>query len=166
MPTWLVAAVQGLHMLFGIFWFGSVLTLMFVVLPALAREPQPGKQAFVAALERQLHRLLPVVAGMTILLGILRGTVLGAVTSLDAATGTAYGRTWLAALILGIVTLILGARGVGGGFTRLASLVLTVDDAARVAYAAQLRRIRLAGYLTLAGFLGTFICMVLLRFGA
>ena len=83
MPTWLVAVVQWLHVLFAIFWFGSVLALTFVVMPVLGREPQPGKQAFVGALERQVHRLLPPLAGMTILLGIVRGTVLGPVTSLQ-----------------------------------------------------------------------------------
>jgi putative copper export protein len=165
MATWLVAVVQGLHMLFGIFWFGSVLTLVFVVAPVLGRAPQPGKQTFVAALERRIHRLLPPIAGMTIVLGILRGTVLGPINSLEVATSTAYGRTWLAALVLGIATLLLGARGMGGSFTRLAGLVLTADDAARAAYTAQLRQIRLVGYLTLTGFLGTFICMVLMRFG-
>ena len=38
MPMWLVGTVQWLHVLFGIFWFGAVLTLTFVVVPALGRD--------------------------------------------------------------------------------------------------------------------------------
>ena len=165
MPVWLVGAVQWLHILFGIFWFGSVLTLTFVVLPVLARAPQPGKQTLVGALEQQLHRLLPPIAGTTILLGLLRGTLLGPVTSLEFALGTAYGRTWLAAFVLGVATLIFGARGIGGGFTQLAALTLTADGASRAAYDAQLRTVRAAGYVTIAGFLAIFTCMILMRFG-
>lgn len=165
MPTWLIGTVQGLHVLFGIFWFGSVLTLTFVVVPVLGRAPQPGKQTFVGAIEQRVHHLLPPVAGATILLGLLRGTIFGPITSFQAAFGTAYGRTWTAALVFSIATLIAGARGIGGGFTRLAAMVLTANDVSRTAYDTQLRKIGAAGYITIAGFLATFTCMILMRFG-
>jgi uncharacterized membrane protein len=165
MPTWLVGTVQWLHVLFGIFWFGTVLTLTVVVVPALGRAPQPGKQTLVGALQRRLHRLLPLVAGMTILLGVVRGTIMGPVTSLHVAFGTAYGRTWTAALVFSTATLIIGARGIGGGFIRLAAMELTADGAARAAYDTQLQKIEAAGYITIVGFLATFTCMILMRFG-
>jgi uncharacterized membrane protein len=165
MPTWLIGTVQWLHVLFGIFWFGAVLTLTFVVVPALDRAPQAGKQTLVGALQQRLHRLLPLVAGITILLGLVRGTILGPVNSLQVAFATAYGLTWTAALVFSIATLIIGARGIGGGFIRLAATALTADDASRAAYDRQLRKIRLAGYLAILGFLVTITCMILLRFG-
>jgi hypothetical protein len=165
MPIWLVGTVQWLHVLFGIFWFGVVLTLTFVVVPALGRAPQPGKQTLVGALQQRLHRLLPSVAGMTMLLGLVRGTIMGPVTSLQAAFGTAYGRTWTAALVFSIATLIVGARGIGGGFIRLTAKALTADGASRAAYDTQLQKIRLAGYLAIIGFLATITCMILMRFG-
>ena len=165
MPTWLIGAVQWLHVLFSIFWFGAVLTLTFVVLPALGRAPQPGKQTFVGALQERLHRLLPLVAGMTILLGVLRGTIMGPVSSLQLALGTAYGRTWTAALVFSVATLIVGARGIGGGFMRLATMAVTADGASRAAYNTQLQKIRLAGYLAILGFLAAITCMILMRFG-
>jgi hypothetical protein len=166
MPTWLVGTVQWLHVLFGIFWFGAVLTLTFVVVPALGRAPQSGKQTLVGALQRRLHRLLPSVAGMTILLGFVRGTIMGPVTSIQVAFGTAYGRTWAAALVFSIATLIIGARGIGGGFIRLAAMALTADGTSRAAYDTQLQKIRLAGYLAIIGFLAIITCMILMRFGS
>jgi hypothetical protein len=166
MPTWLVGTVQWLHVLFGIFWFGAVLTLSFVVVPALSRAPQAGKQTFVGVLQERLHRLLPLVAGITILLGVVRGTIMGPVTSLQIAFGTAYGWTWTAALVFSIATLIVGARGIGGGFTLLATMAVTAEDASRLAYNTQLQKIRLAGYLAIIGFLATITCMILMRFGA
>lgn len=165
MPAWLVGAVQWLHVLFGIFWFGVVLTLTFVVVPALSRAPQPGKQTLVGVLQQRLHRLLPAVAGMTILLGLVRGTFMGPVTGLQVALGTAYGWTWTAALVFSIATLIIGARGIGGGFIRLATMALTDDGASRAAYDTQLQRIRLAGYVAVVGFLAIITCMILMRFG-
>jgi hypothetical protein len=157
--------VQWLHVLFGIFWFGAVLTLTFVVVPALGRAPQPGKQTLVGALQQRLHRLLPAVAGITILLGLVRGMILGPITSLQVAFDTAYGRTWTAALVFSIATLIIGARGIGGGFTRLATKALTADGASRANYDAQLQKVRVAGYLAIIGFLATMTCMILMRFG-
>ncbi|HEX9067828.1 MAG TPA: hypothetical protein VF807_03590, partial [Ktedonobacterales bacterium] len=165
MPTWLTGTVQWLHVLFGIFWIGSVLSLTFVVVPALGRAAQPGKQTFVGMIQQRVHQLLPPVAVATILLGLLRGTIFGPVTSLQVVLGTAYGLTWTAALIFSIATLIAGSRGMGGGFIQLATMVLTASDESRAAYDAQLRKIRVAGYITIAGFLATFSCMILMRFG-
>ena len=165
MSVWLVGTVQWLHVVFGIFWFGAVLTLTFGVVPALGRAPQSGEQTLIRVLQQRIHRLLPPIAGITILLGLVRGTIIGPVTNLQAAFGTAYGRTWTAALVVSIATLIVGARGIGGGFTRLAAMELTADRASRTAYDTQLQRIRLAGYLAITGFLAIITCMILMRFG-
>jgi hypothetical protein len=165
MPTWLIGTVQWLHVLFGTFWFGSVLTLTLVVVPALGHAAQPGKQMFVGMIQQRVHQLLPPVAVATILLGFLRGTIFGPITSLRAAFATAYGLTWTAALVISVATLMAGARGMGGGFTHLAAMALTVSDESRAACDAQLRKIKVAGYLTMAGFLAIFTCMILMRFG-
>lgn len=42
--TWLVAAVQWLHILAAIFWFGSAMTVDLVIVPALRTLPAEARR--------------------------------------------------------------------------------------------------------------------------
>ena len=93
---WIVFGVQWLHVLLGIFWFGSTLYLDFVLIPALMTLPLGEQRRAGAAIGARAVPIFTGVAVAVIVLGILRGTVFGQIKSLDAL-GTQYGVTWLVA---------------------------------------------------------------------
>ena len=96
---WLQLAVQWLHVFLGVFWFGSTLYVDFVLIPGLQTlTPGKAREAGAAVGAQGVKVILPV-AVLTILLGVIRGTVFGPIKSLEAL-GTIYGITWLVALEL------------------------------------------------------------------
>ena len=166
---WLLVAIQWLHVLGGLFWFGSGLTLTFVVLPALARLPLERQREVGLAVNRAIGRVIPPVAITTLVLGILRGTVFGPVKSLEALFGSAYGLTFLVALIATIVAMVVGAKLVGGSLEALyandEAWRPAADGRPSPAFLAAAQRVRTAGYVELAIFLVIFTAMILMRFG-
>jgi hypothetical protein len=152
------AIVEGLHMLFAIFWFGGTMWVNFVLGPASARMSQAAAGELGAQVGIQAARVTPAVAGLAILLGFLRGTVWGPINSLSAVFNTGYGRWWFIALVLAILTFGWGQRLTGPS---AASIALARDDAERVARTQ--RTLRLAS-LELIGFFGIFSMMILMRF--
>jgi uncharacterized membrane protein len=50
MYTWLLATLQWLHILGGVFWFGSVLTGDFLLLPTLRSLRAETREEFFAHL--------------------------------------------------------------------------------------------------------------------
>jgi uncharacterized membrane protein len=109
MPLWSLAAVQWLHIASGITWIGSAVALDAVVWPVLLRTPASQARALYESVLRVITPLAGVAGAATILLGILRGTVFGPITSGGALLGTAYGVTWLVALGLSILVVAEGA---------------------------------------------------------
>lgn len=101
---WIVVVVQWLHVLLGILWFGTVLVLDVIVLPAINRLPMIAQRDVSSAIEARATPLFKVVVPAVVVLGIIRGTVLGPIDGLDSLFGTAYGLTWLAALAATIAT--------------------------------------------------------------
>ncbi len=69
---WLQFAVQWLHVLGGILWFGSSLTFNFIVVPALLTLPFAQQPSTGAALGRMAERVIRPAAALVIILGILR----------------------------------------------------------------------------------------------
>ena len=108
----LVISLQWLHVLFGVFWFGSQMYFDFTVKPQVARLPDGVREEFSAALGTGLPRRITVITATgTVLLGALRGIAGGVLGVLD----TAYGRTWLAAFAIGLVMVMsISTRGFGG----------------------------------------------------
>ena len=154
--NWLLFAVQWLHVLLGIVWFGYALSAYFFVSPAIARMAEPAQREANKRLGAVTARVLPGVAGLVLLLGILRGTVFGPIDSLDALFGTAYGLTWLVALVVTIGLMVHGARFLGPAIEGLGD----TPDYPRAA--ARVRRLATAD---LAGFAVVFTSMILMRFG-
>ena len=153
---WLLFAVQWLHVLLGITWFGYAISMYFLVSPAIVGLPVSEQQSLNGRLGKIGQRVFPFVGISVLVLGFIRGTFLGPIKSIDDVVGTSSGLTWLIALITTIALFVTGARLLGPTYERLS----TTDDVPGVA--AQLRR-----YATfdLALFGIVFTCMILMRLG-
>jgi len=155
-PLFLRVAVEWLHIVIGIAWVGAHITFDFAVLPGLLRRPAAEAKAANEAIVAAAQPLF--MSGMlVVLLGIVRGTLLGPIISLDSLFGTAYGVTWLVALVL---TLGIGTWS-GLWYGRLLGPVWEGD---RIRPGAP-RRIRTGTAITLTGFAIILGCMVLLGVG-
>ena len=108
----LIIVLQWLHVLFGVFWFGSQMYSVMSVRPTLDRLPRESAAMMDKALGEGTPRRITVISSSgTVLLGILRGLAGGVLDVLD----TAYGRTWLAALGIGTFMVVsIWTRGFGG----------------------------------------------------
>jgi uncharacterized membrane protein len=164
MPAGLIIAVQWLHVLCGIFWFGSRFVVTFVLLPSMRRVKQSEQAALLGEMIRHFMRVEPALGIATIVLGFLRGTAFGSVTDAGVALGTTYGRTWTVALVLGLVAAALGGA-VGANFVALRAIPVTADGSSQPAFDAQIRRTLTFSYVSFAAFLAIFTCMILMRFG-
>ncbi|WP_337309550.1 MULTISPECIES: hypothetical protein [Candidatus Dormibacteria] len=71
----LLVAIQWLHVLGGIFWFGSSLTNHTVLLPAIKAEPAESRRAWLQSFGSRYGRIISPVGPLTIALGIVRGLV-------------------------------------------------------------------------------------------
>jgi hypothetical protein len=165
---WLLFAVQWLHVILAILWFGSVLYSDFVLIPAFSTLPLTTQRAIGAAIAVRANRIMPPVAGAVILFGILRGTVFGPIDSLDDL-GSAYGITWLLSLVLAIGILIFGLRIIGPSLERLGSIsdteALNPDGTATAKLTALIDNVKRNVLIELLGFVVVFTLMVLMRFG-
>lgn len=149
-------AVEWLHIVVGIAWVGAHITLDFAVLPGLLRRPASEAKAANEAIVAAAQPLF-MSGFLVMLLGIVRGTLLGPITSLDFLFGTAYGITWLVALVL---TLCIGTWS-GLWYGRLLGPVWEGD---RIRPGVR-RRIHAGTAITLTGFGVILVCMVLMAAG-
>src|ERR1700736_4862460 len=99
---WLQIVVTWLHVLAAIFWFGGVLYALFVLGPMVMSLPSQMQVAISRAGVKRANVAYETAGGITILLGIIRGTLLGAVKSFGFLFGTDYGITWGIALVLAL----------------------------------------------------------------
>ena len=165
---WLQFIVQWLHVFFGIFWFGAVLYGDFVLIPAITTLPLNAQRQISAAIGPRAERVIEPVAGLVIVLGIIRGTVFGSIKSLDALTST-YGLTWLVALIAAVATFLWGTRVIVPAVRRLNAIseadAVGPDGAPTATFTAMIDQIKRVTLLELIGFFVIFTCMILMRFG-
>ena len=162
---WGLIVIQWLHVLLGIFWFGSTLYVDFVVIPALMTLPLEQQRSVSKPLTMFSDRVLIPAAILVIVLGLVRGIVFGPVQSLDFLFGTAYGIAFLAAL----ATFLWGHFAVGRAARHLETFpladVMKSGGTVAGAFAAQVQRVKLLALLELFGFFIIFTCMILMRFG-
>src|SRR5260370_7514622 len=71
---WVLIALQWLHILAGIFWFGSAMTAHLVAFPAFSTFQPETRRSIIEAFAARYGRLVGAVAGLTILPAILRAT--------------------------------------------------------------------------------------------
>jgi len=157
--AWAQIVVQWLHVLGGIFWFGSTLYALFILAPAMMSLPPQTSAAAFRATAKRTAVTLETAGGITILFGILRGTILGPVRSFEFLLGTPYGITWGIALVLGLGILGWSHFVSAPSTERLAAAMASGDTAS------EMRRGLPLIVIELAGFFGIFTCMILMRFG-
>jgi uncharacterized membrane protein len=166
---WGLIVIQWLHVLLGIFWFGSTLYLDFVVIPAVMTLPLEQQRSVSKPLTMFSERVIIPAGILVILLGLVRGTIFGPVRSLDFLFGTAYGITFLIALLAALATFAWGQLVLTRAAQRLDTLplaeVMQTDEKVALAFAAQVQRVKLLALLELLGFFVIFTCMILMRFG-
>jgi len=90
---WIVVAVQWLHVLLGILWFGNALVLDVIVIPAINRLPIVAQRQVASLIGARATPIFHVVVPLIIVLGFIRGAVLGPIKSIEFLLGTAYGLT-------------------------------------------------------------------------
>jgi len=166
---WAIFIVQWLHVLMGIFWFGSTLYLNFVVIPSTMVLPFAQQRTFTKRIGELSSRLITPAATLAVLLGLVRGTVLGPVTGLDYLFGNAYGITFFIAFLVTVATYLWGLFFVAGTANKLAAVPVTEEMLAEgkvpVAFSTTLQRLKVFALLELLGFFSIFTCMILMRFG-
>jgi uncharacterized membrane protein len=166
MMEWVIITVQWLHVFLGIFWFGSVLYLNFVVIPSITSLPFSQQGAISQKIAANSNRVILPVASLVIIIGFLRGTVWGSVQSLSAAFGSAYGITFVVATLLGIAVYAWGYFVIRPTAERIQKEAASMEDGKVTAtFTALVQRIKLLSLIELAGFLTLLTCMILMRFG-
>lgn len=166
---WFQFAIQWLHVIGGITWFGSVIYVDLILIPGIQRLPLAEQRSAGEAIGEQGSKVIIPVAAATIILGILRGTVFGPIRSVDVLVGTAYGITWLVALVLALLTFWWGLKVIGGAIGRLNAFpvdqVNMPDGRPNPAFTAIVDDIKRKSGLELLFFLAIFTAMILMRFG-
>ena len=166
---WMVLLLQWFHVLLGIFWFGSVLYLNVIVTPTILRLPLEQQRAVTIPLGFFSDRVLTPVSVLVILLGIVRGTLLGPIHDLPSLFGTQYGITFLVALFMTVGLALWGTFVSGHAAKHLNEMPMTevvqANGTLSLAFATQLQRIKLFVLLGLLGFFIIFTTMILMSFG-
>jgi uncharacterized membrane protein len=104
----LLLVIQWLHILAGIAWFGGYIFLDFVLWPTLLRLPVQQAKATNALMTRFAGVVMATSGSLVVVLGIIRGTLLGPIKSLKFLFGSSYGMTWLVALAVSVILIIWG----------------------------------------------------------
>ncbi|HET7727490.1 MAG TPA: hypothetical protein VFK54_09205 [Candidatus Limnocylindrales bacterium] len=162
---WVVIVVQWLHVLLGILWFGNALVLDVIVIPAINRLPIVRQREISSYIGARATPIFHVVVPLIIALGIIRGTLLGPIKSVDYLIGSAYGLTWLTALIVTILTYLFGLFMIIPALRRMDAAPVNPDGSPTPELAAAINRVKRLVTLELMGFLVIFTCMILMRFG-
>ncbi len=150
--------VQWMHILAALVWVGGQMFGALVVWPALLRAPADRAREIMGLFGRTGAPIMSAAVQLTLGLGLLRGTLLGPMRSLDVLFGSAYGWTFLASILLTVCVMAYG----GGTRRAMMSRVWSSDGTwadGSGAWIAGRNRVSLA---LLAGVIG---CMVLMRFG-
>ena len=164
--SWMIIVAQWLHVLLGIFWFGSTLYTDFILIPAVGAMPPAMQREIGMRVGTLSARIIEPVATLVILLGVLRGTVFGSIQSFDAL-GTTYGATWLVALLAAIGVFLWGKFVLSHNVERLNAVGAKLSDEdikTSPAYASAFARVRSSAMLELLGFVVVFTCMTLMHF--
>ena len=162
---WLVVVVQWFHVLLGIFWFGNALAVAAFLIPALNHFPLPLQREVGGRYGEISTRVLNIVIPTVIVLGFVRGTLLGPIDSVEAALTTAYGITWLVALAIGLGLWGWSRFVIEPAIEKMNAVPISPDGVVSPELTAATDRVKRAVILELVGFFAIFTCMILMRFG-
>jgi uncharacterized membrane protein len=162
---WVVVGAQWLHVLLGIIWFGNSLVVAAILIPSLNPLPIPMQREVGSRYGERATHLFDILVPAVIILGVVRGTLLGPIKDVGEVLGMPYGITWLVALIAVIATFLWGRIVINGALRRMNDAAVNPDGTATVQLEAETARVKLVVVLELVGFLVIFTCMILMRFG-
>lgn len=98
----IVVVLQYLHVFSAIMWFGSQYYAVFVLIPRIRALPPEHAEAMLQGIRSGRARAITLVtATATIVFGMLRGLVGGALSDPTSA----FGLTYLTALVIGVLML-------------------------------------------------------------
>jgi uncharacterized membrane protein len=100
--AWGTYIAEWIHILLGIFWFGSALYANLILAPVVMRLGPSVRRELLTGMLGRASVVLVWTGYLTVTAGFLRGTVFGRIQSTDVLFGTRYGIVWLAALGVGI----------------------------------------------------------------
>ena len=163
--NWVTFVVQWLHVLLGIVWFGYSLALAIFFIPAISRLSIPTQRQIGAALAERATPIIDVLAPSILVLGVIRGTLLGPIDSVEDAFTTAYGVTWLLAIVTIVAVFLWGRLVIVRAVDRLAAAPLTPDGGPTPELEVALAQAKRVTVLELLGFFALFTLMILMRFG-
>lgn len=162
---WVVVGAQWLHILLGVIWFGNSLVVASILIPSLNRLPIPVQREVGARYGERATAVFDVVVPALIVLGVIRGTLLGPIKDVGDVFGSPYGITWLVALVAAIATFLWGKYAISGAIARMNLAPVNADGTATAQLEAETARVKVVVMLELVGFLVIFTCMILMRFG-
>lgn len=99
---WGPFVIEWIHILLGIFWFGSALYATVVLAPVVMGLGPSVRRELLTALMGRASLVLVWAGYLTVTAGFIRGTVFGRIQSTDVLFGTRYGVVWLAAFGVGV----------------------------------------------------------------
>jgi len=142
-----------------------VLSLDVIVIPATGRLPIVAQREISSVIGARATPIFRVTVPAIIALGIIRGTVMGPIKTLDDVFGSAYGLTWLTALIVTLLTYLFGLRVIVPALRQMDRAAVEPDGSATLALIASTNLVKRLVGLELLGFLAIFTCMIFMRFG-
>jgi len=90
-----------------------------ILIPSLNRWPILMQREVGSRYGEQATRLFDVLVPVVIILGVVRGTLLGPIKDVGDVFGSSYGITWLVALVAAIATFLWGRIVINGALRRL-----------------------------------------------
>jgi uncharacterized membrane protein len=162
---WVVVGAQWFHVLLGIIWFGNSLVVAAILIPSLNPLPIPIQREVGSRYGDRTTRLFNVLVPAVIILGVVRGTLLGPIKDVGDVFGSTYGITWLVALVAAIATFLWGRIVINGALQKMNTAPVNADGSATLQLEAATARVKVVVVLELVGFLVIFTCMILMRFG-
>jgi hypothetical protein len=163
--NWLTFVVQWLHVLLGILWFGYSLALAVFFIPAISPLPIPVQRQVGENLAKRATPILDMVVPLIVLLGFIRGTLLGPIHSIGYVFSQAYGITWLVGLSAAVATYLWGRLVIVPTVERMAAIPLGADGGTTPELDAAVEQAKRVTVVELLGFFIIFSCMILMRFG-
>ena len=163
--NWLVFVVQWLHVLLGIIWFGNSLILALILIPTLNALPIPIQRDVGGRYGERSTRLFDVVVPLIVVLGFIRGTLLGPIDSVSDVFASPYGITWLVALLAATATFLWGRFVIVPAVRHMDGIPLDAEGGATPELETATAQVKRVVVLELVGFVVIFTCMILMRFG-
>ena len=144
----LTAILAFAHVVSAVSWLGGGILFSFIIGPRLAALKPPVARDFLVTMIPAVVRFFQIVAGLTILFGLL---LLGNMLNGDfSQLSTTWGRTISAGMVVAFVAFVLSEAATSPAFMRVARAAaqITPDSPPPPTFPALIRRAGLLGLIT------------------